>query len=164
MIKLIALDVDGCLTDGSIVYTDDGLLIKRFNVKDGLGIRSWRELGGKTAIITGKTSEVVKIRAEELKIDYLYQGIGDKGSVLREIADKENLKLSEIAVIGDDMNDLKMIAIAGRSFTPNDGSDYVKSRVDTVLTQKGGDGAVRELIEMLLEEQGRREEFVALWS
>lgn len=164
MIKLIALDVDGCLTDGKIIYTEKGELIKEFNVKDGLGIRMWQELGGKVAIITGKESPIVLHRAKELRISLVYQGIKDKGAVLHEIAQKEGLDLNEIAVIGDDLNDLKMFAICGKSYCPSDAATTIQERVDHKLCQKGGTGVVREMIEHILTHEGRMEQFIAFWE
>lgn len=164
MIKLIALDVDGCLTDGKIIYTEKGELIKEFNVKDGLGIRMWQQLGGKAAIITGKESPVILHRAHELKIEHVYQGAKDKGAILREIAQKEGVELSETAVIGDDLNDLKMFAICGKSYCPANAAKTIQERADHILTQNGGDGAVREMIEAILTHEGRMEQFIAFWE
>lgn len=164
MIKLIALDVDGCLSDGKIIYNERGELTKEFNVKDGLGIRTWQELGGITAIITGKESTVVTQRARELKIKHVHQGIRDKGKILRDIAEREHISLDEIAAIGDDLNDLKMLTICAKSFCPADAVSHVKERVSHVLQTRGGEGAVREMIEAILESENRMESFLAFWE
>lgn len=164
MIKLIALDVDGCLSDGKIIYTEKGELIKEFNVKDGLGIRTWQQLGGKVAIITGKESPVVLQRAEELKIGHVHQGAKDKGAILREIAEKEGISLEETAVIGDDLNDLKMFAICGKSYCPANAAVTIQERADHTLSQKGGEGAVREMIEDIVTREGKMEQFIAIWE
>jgi len=163
MIKLLVLDVDGCLTDGKIIYTTNAIEIKEFNVKDGLAISSWIKLGHHVAIITGRNSYVVKKRAEELGVQHIHQGIRDKEKLLREIAFSLGLEPFQIAAIGDDLNDYGMLSFAGRSFTPQDGVDDIKTVVNTVLTHKGGDGAVREMIDMLIEENDEKEKFLSLW-
>ncbi len=164
MIRLIVLDVDGCLTNGRIIYGESGEELKAFNVKDGLAIKSWMNLGYACAIITGRRSGIVKRRADELGISHLYQGVKDKGSRIRTLCRDLDVSLEETAVIGDDLNDLKMIAIAGRSFTPADGSHFIRSRVDHVLEHKGGEAAVREMIEFLIDENGDEDRFLAQWQ
>lgn len=163
MIKLIVLDVDGCLTDGKLTYTSDGVETKSFNVKDGLGISSWIKMGNKAAIITGKNSSMVERRAGELGITHFYQGIRDKDTKIKELIAELGIKRHEVAAIGDDLNDYHMLCHAGRSFTPNDGMNDIKEIVDTVLTRNGGDGAVREMIDILLKENNQYEEFLGLW-
>lgn len=163
MIKLIVLDVDGCLTDGKIIYASDGSEIKNFNVKDGLAISSWIKMGFAAAIITGRNSEIVAKRAKELGISHLFQGVKDKESVLKELLEGLNLKHYEVGAIGDDLNDYKMLRSVGRSFTPKDGAKEIRELVDTVLTSKGGDGAVREMIDILIDEGDLKEQFMALW-
>lgn len=163
MIKLIVLDVDGCLTDGRIIYSSDGSETKNFNVKDGLAISSWIKMGYHIAIITGRESSIVERRAKELGIKYLFQGVKDKEKVLGELVDLLKLKNYEIAAIGDDLNDLRMLKRAGRSFTPKDGVKEIREIVDTILTCNGGDGAVREMIDILVDESDLKEEFMAVW-
>ncbi|WP_373070930.1 KdsC family phosphatase [Sulfurimonas sp.] len=163
MIKLIVLDVDGCLTDGKLTYTSDGIETKAFNVKDGLGIKSWISIGNYAAIITGKTSAMVEKRANELGITHFYQGIRDKDRVIKEVIEELGLNRHEVAVIGDDLNDYNMLRHAGRSFTPNDGMDDIKEIVDTVLTRKGGDGVVREMIEILVKDNNQYDEYLGIW-
>ncbi len=157
------LDVDGCLTDGKIIYASDGNEIKNFNVKDGLAISSWIKMGFQAAIITGRESNIVAKRAKELGISHLFQGVKDKESVLQELLERLNLKQYEVGAIGDDLNDYKMLRSVGRSFTPKDGAKEIRELVDTVLTSKGGDGAVREMIDILVDEGDLREQFMALW-
>jgi len=163
LIKLLVLDVDGCLTDGKIIYASDGSEIKNFNVKDGLAISSWIKMGFQAAIITGRNSEIVAKRAKELGISHLFQGVKDKESVLKELLERLNLKQYEVGAIGDDLNDYKMLRSVGRSFTPKDGAKEIRELVDTVLTSKGGDGAVREMIDILVDEGDLKEQFMALW-
>lgn len=163
MIKLIILDVDGCLSDGKIIYSSDGSEIKNFNVKDGLGIVSWIKMGYYVAIITGRDSKIVQKRAEELGVQYLHQGIKDKYNVLSKIIKSLNLKPYEVAAIGDDLNDYKMLQLVGRSFTPKNGVKTIKNIVDTVLLNNGGDGVVREMIDILVDENDQTELFLEAW-
>jgi len=162
-IKLLVLDVDGCMSDGKITYTSSGDEIKSFNVKDGLAIASWIRLGGKVAIITGRKSTIVERRANELNINYIYQNIKDKKSKLDEILKIENLQLAQIASIGDDLNDYAMLKNSGWSFSPQNGVDDITNMVDTVLDKSGGEGAVRQMIEMIIRKNGNYEEFLKLW-
>jgi len=164
MIKLLVFDVDGCLTDGSIIYCSNKDEYKAFNVKDGLAIASWSSLGLKSAIITGRNSKVVERRAKELNITHLHQGIKDKKTLLEEILKEENLSWENVAAIGDDLNDIGMLKSVGWSFAPNDGVSLIKKSVKTVLTSKGGRGAAREMIEMIVEYEGFEEEFLELWQ
>jgi len=163
MIKLIVLDVDGCLSDGKLTYSSDGIESKNFNVKDGLGITTWIKMGNKVAIITGRNSSIVEKRAKELGIQHLFQGIRDKDRVLDELVNSLGLKFYEVGAIGDDLNDYNMLNKVGRSFTPKDGASDIKSLVNTVLTKNGGDGAVREMIETLVDENDQKKAFLSVW-
>ncbi len=164
MIKLLVFDVDGCLTDGSIIYGSNNDEYKAFNVKDGLAIASWNRLGLKSAIITGRNSKVVERRACELNITHLHQGIKDKRTLLEEILKKENLTWENVAAIGDDLNDFAMLKSVGWSFTPNDGVSLIKQSVKTVLKTNGGKGAVREMINIIIKKEGLEKEFLKLWQ
>ena len=163
MIELLVLDVDGCLTDGSIIYTQNGDEIKSFNVKDGLAIATWIKLGKKVAIITGRKSKIVQRRADELHIQHIYQGIKNKKERLENILKDENLDYKQVAVIGDDLNDYLMLQSAGISFTPQNGVDDIKDIVDIVLSKNGGDGAIREMIEYIIKKDGLKRDFIQLW-
>lgn len=163
MIKLIVLDIDGCLSDGKIIYSSDGSEVKNFNVKDGLGIVSWIKMGHQIAIITGRDSKMVQKRADELGVQHLYQGIKNKDKVLDSIIKSLNLKSYEVAAIGDDLNDYRMLKFVGRSFTPKNGVKAIKSIVDTVLSRDGGDAAVREMIDILVDENDQTELFLEAW-
>jgi 3-deoxy-D-manno-octulosonate 8-phosphate phosphatase (KDO 8-P phosphatase) len=163
MIKLIVLDVDGCLTDGSIIYSSDSVETKKFNVKDGLGISSWIKIGNHAAIITGRNSKIVKQRADELGIQHVFQGVNNKDKVLDELVENLGLKFYEVAAIGDDLNDYHMLRKVGRSFTPKNGVKEIASIVKTVLSLNGGDGAVREMIDILVEENDQRDQFMSIW-
>lgn len=163
MIEMIVLDVDGCLTDGRIYYTDAGEEVKAFSVKDGLGISAWVRMGKKVAIITGRRSKIVERRAKELGVTHLHQGVKDKKTLLSSILEQESLSWEQIAAIGDDWNDLGMLQSVGWSFTPADGADCIKTRVQTCLVNKGGRGAVREMIDRILEHDGLEDSMEALW-
>jgi len=164
VIDLLVFDVDGCLTNGQITYTEDGNEIKAFNVKDGLAISSWIRLGKKAAIITGRRSKIVERRAKELGISYLFQGVKDKLEVLNKIREKESIEFSQIAAIGDDLNDYRMLEAVGKSFVPADGSEYIREVCDVVLYSGGGNGAVREMIEGIIKDDGLEEEFLKIWK
>ena len=152
MIKLIVLDVDGTLTDGKIYYNDSGEEFKSFCVKDGLALATWNKyFKQKSAIITGRESKIVQKRAKELGVTYLFQKVENKLDKLKEICSIENLKLSEVAAIGDDLNDLAMLKNVGLSFAPNDAVKQIKQIVNVVCKNSGGDGAVREMIEYILD-------------
>jgi len=164
VIELIVLDVDGCLTDGKIIYSNSGDETKAFNVKDGLAIRSWVDLGHHVAIITGRKSQLVERRAKELGVIELHQGIKDKETLLKKICEERSISLRNVAAIGDDLNDYKMLNAVGRSYTPANGSKHLKSIVNRVCTNNGGEGAVREMIEELFEVNDEVGEFLALWQ
>ena len=164
MIELIVLDVDGTLTNGQITYTNNGDELKSFDVADGLAIATWtKKLGKKAAIITGRNSLIVERRAKDLKIDHLYQGIHNKDEVLQSILDKENLTWDQVACIGDDLNDYKMLKKAGISFTPENGTQHLKDFVNVICKAKGGSGAVREMIEHICKKDGIQKEFLDAW-
>jgi 3-deoxy-D-manno-octulosonate 8-phosphate phosphatase (KDO 8-P phosphatase) len=164
MIELLVFDVDGCLTDGSITYSESGDEIKSFSVKDGLAISSWVRLGKKAAIITGRRSKIVERRAKELGINYLHQGVHNKLEILENIRKEMKIEYKNISAIGDDLNDLSMLEAVGKSFTPADGSEYIKNICDTVLYNNGGHGAVREMIESIIKDDGIEEDFVKIWK
>jgi 3-deoxy-D-manno-octulosonate 8-phosphate phosphatase (KDO 8-P phosphatase) len=163
-IKLIVLDVDGTMTDSRITYSQTGDEIKSFNVKDGLAIASWRRLGRQVAIITGRQSDIVARRAKELRIEHFYQGVENKREVLDTLLEKLEIDMKEVAAIGDDLNDLSMLKAAGISFVPRDASAYVDKIADVILTKRGGEGAVREMIEYLIKHEGLEQKYLALWD
>lgn len=151
--KLFAMDVDGTMTDGKIYMSSQGEVYKAFNVKDGLGIKEiLPQLGMQAAIITGRQSSIVEKRAEELNVRLLYQGIKNKVECLEKIAENEGITWNEIVYVGDDINDLKCIEKVGLSACPQDACEQVKSSVSYVSDYKGGDGAVRQVIEYIMRE------------
>lgn len=153
-IKLIVLDVDGTLTDGKIYVDDKDNNFKAFDVKDGFGIVQFIKYGGILAIITGKKSNIVARRAEELGIKYVYQGVKNKVEILEKILDTEKLKFENVCYIGDDINDLGALNIVGFSACPKDSVPEILSAVDYVSICNGGAGAVRNIITYIMARQG----------
>ncbi len=162
-IQLIVLDVDGTMTDSRITYSENGDEIKSFNVKDGLAIVAWKKLGREVAIITGRSSKIVERRAKELHIEHFYQGIDNKKEVLENLLEKLDLTMDNVAAIGDDLNDLQMLKAAKISFVPRDASAYVDKVATVILNKKGGNGAVREMIEKLIVQEGLEKQYLELW-
>ena len=159
-IRLLAMDVDGVLTDGSLNIGAEGELFKAFNAKDGMGISLAMRNGLEIALITGRRSEIIHRRAEELVITLLYEGVKDKALQLKQIAAERGISLDEIAYMGDDLNDLPAMVQAGISFAPADAAKDVLKAVNAVASCNGGRGAVREIIELILEAQGKWENIV----
>lgn len=161
-IKLLVMDVDGTLTDGKIYMSASGELMKAFNIKDGYAIARLKEYGIEPAIITGRESDIVKQRCAELKITELHQGVEKKLFKLRDICAKKGLTLSQVAFIGDDVNDLPCIQQCGVTACPADAVNKVKKSVNVVTEAKGGEGAVREFCEYLVEKCcSRRDDVIA---
>lgn len=160
MIKLIVLDVDGTLTDGKLYMDNENNSWKAFNVKDGFAIAQWIKYGGIVSIITGKSSNIVTRRKEELGIQELSQGISNKVAELKKVIAKYNLSLVEIAYIGDDINDLGVMSIVGFCASPNDAVQEVLDRVDYISKYNGGNGAVRDIIEKIMKDNGSWEKVV----
>ena len=159
-IKAIFIDVDGILTDGGIFLGNGNIELKRFNSQDGLGITLARTAGIKVGIITGRKSELVSARANELKIDFLSQGHFDKRIPFKELSEKHGLKFEEMAYIGDDILDIPILKMAGFSATSENGVQEVKEIVDYVSNRKGGDGAVRDIIEFILKSQDKWQDVI----
>jgi 3-deoxy-D-manno-octulosonate 8-phosphate phosphatase (KDO 8-P phosphatase) len=154
-VKMILLDVDGVLTDGSIIYTSDGMEIKIFNSQDGYGITRAMEKGIKVGIVTGRESEIIRRRAEELGVDELVEGAIDKVGPFGRIADKYGLKPEEFCYIGDDILDIPLLKVVGFRAAPSNARQEVKRIVDYVASAPGGHGAVREIIDFILKVQGK---------
>ena len=149
-LAMVSFDVDGVLTDGRIIYSDDGREIKAFNVQDGAAIKLLLAHGIQVALLTGRTSPMVERRAAELGITHLYQGLADKAVALRSLASQLDIPLSAIAHVGDDLPDLALFDIVGLSISVPNGHPSVKSRADFVTSTSGGDGVARELAEWIL--------------
>ena len=157
-IRWLVLDVDGVLTEGVISYDNQGNEQKRFNIKDGLGIKLLQKAGIQVGIITGRISPMVQRRADELGINQLMQGREDKAIALRELAEQESISLESIAYMGDDLPDYQAIACSGFGVTVADGHTDVRKVADHVTSLPGGQGAVREFCDLLLKAQGKYEQ------
>lgn len=150
-IKLVAFDVDGVMTDGSLTFTEDGKEIKTYDAKDGLGVVMLGSAGLITSIITARNNGTVKHRAEILGIKELYMGAKNKIIALEELINKYNLKPSEISYMGDDLPDICVLERVGLKCCPNDAVDEVKKVCNFISSKGGGKGAVRELCDFVLE-------------
>lgn len=161
-IKVIAFDVDGVLTDGSIIISS-GDEIKAYNVKDGLGITMARKLGFIIIFISGRGSASLEKRALELRVDYLITSCENKRAELDKILKALNMGYENVAYMGDDYNDLPILEVCGVSACPIDALEVVKERVDIVIEEFGGKGAARSLIEKILRVQGKLDEGIRLY-
>ena len=153
-IKLLLLDVDGVMTGGEIIYTDSGEQVKIFNSRDGLGIRLLQDAGIQVGIVTGRASRVLRHRCENLGIEFLFDGIVDKASVLPEISEKARIEPTDMAFMGDDLVDLPLLARVGVSIAVGDAHEVVRQKVDWVTKAPGGSGAVREVCDEILKSKG----------
>lgn len=149
-IKLFLTDCDGCLTDGGMYYSENGEELKKFNTKDGMGFSLLRERGILTGIITGERTEIVEMRAKKLHIDELHQGIGNKLDVVKQLAHKYQIDLTEVAYVGDDINDIEVMENVGFPCTVNSASNVIKEKAKYVSGLNGGEGAVRDIIEFIV--------------
>lgn len=149
-IRLFATDVDGVLTDAGMYYSESGDEWKKFNTRDGMGIKLLQKAGLITAIVTQERTRLVARRAEKLAIPELHQGVMDKLTVIRDMTLRHGISLQQVMYIGDDVNDIEALRAVGFSAAPADGLPQVLKVVDYVCRQKGGEGAVRELAEMIL--------------
>ena len=161
-VRLFLTDVDGCMTDGGMYYTEDGKQLKRFCVYDGVGIKNLQARGIKCGIITGENTPIVANRAKDLGVDYLYMGVGSfhrdqktKLEVAQEICHDMDIDLSEVVYLGDDENDIDLLEKVGYAFCPPNAAGKVKEIHGIYVTDnRGGDGAVREVSEWILSGWG----------
>jgi 3-deoxy-D-manno-octulosonate 8-phosphate phosphatase (KDO 8-P phosphatase) len=154
-IKLLAMDVDGVLTNGSIIISSDGVESKSFNFLDGHGIKMWQRTGMKVALISGRESVVTKIRAEELGIDFLYQPCKKKLECFEKLLKETDLQAKNIAYIGDDLLDLPVLKRVGFAVAVANAVDELKHAAHYITSRTGGAGAVREVIEYILKNTGQ---------
>jgi 3-deoxy-D-manno-octulosonate 8-phosphate phosphatase (KDO 8-P phosphatase) len=159
-IRLLLLDVDGVLTDGSIIYLPDGIETKAFSTRDGLGIRLLQKAGVEVGIITARSSEVVKRRAENLGINLLYQGAGAKREVYEKIRAELGFTPEQVAYMGDDWLDLPVMTRVGLAAAVADAAPEVCEIAHYVTSRPGGRGAVREVCDLIVEALGKREELL----
>jgi len=157
-IRLVLTDCDGVLTDGGVYYSERGEEMKRFNIRDGMGVVRLREYGIATGIVTGETSPSVRTRAAKLKIEELHLGIQDKPARLREILERTGLRADEIAFIGDDTNDLEILDMVGLSACPGDATVFARNVAMYHCHAFGGHGCFRELAELIITAQQAAEQ------
>lgn len=160
-VKMLILDVDGVLTNGQIFFGNEGELFKQFNVQDGMGISLFRQAGHKVAVITGRTSDIVRLRSAELKIDDVYQGSMSKKAALVDLLAKHDLKAEEVCYIGDDLIDIPVMNRVGLPCAVANAVAEVKAAAVYISQKEGGRGAVREIVEMILKKQDRFEALIA---
>ena len=160
--KLVITDIDGVMTDGGMYYTAQGDIMKRFSVKDGWGVIFLRKLNIPVAIMTGENTEIVKRRAEKLKIEHCFLGVKNKVETAKRLCEQLDITLDEVAFIGDDINDLPLLRQVGISGSPDNTPDYIKKEVDIVTTTRGGYGAFREFVEKILDDNGMLEQAISL--
>jgi len=160
-IQLLLLDVDGVLTDGSIIYNDDGSETKIFNARDGFGLKLVMSAGIKVGIVTGRSSQALRHRCDNLGIDLLFDGVGDKALMLEEIVAQTGIDTEQTAFVGDDLPDLPIMKNAGLSIAVADAHEIVRQKADWTTLAQGGQGAVREVCEALLTARGVWEEITA---
>lgn len=149
--KLILTDIDGVWTDGGMYYDETGGEFKKFNTYDSAGVLFSRNLNIPCGIITGENSKAVKRRGEKLKMDYVFLGIKDKVNTVQSLITQLNIKWEEVAYIGDDINDYKLLLKVGLSACPKSAPKYIKKIVDWKLNKKGGEGAFREFVEKIIK-------------
>jgi len=163
-IQLLVLDVDGVLTDGTVTINDDGSESKSFNVLDGHGIRMWQRAGLKVAFLSGRFSEATNHRAKQLEVDYCAQDCFEKLPALKKLLEQMGLSANKTAYLGDDLLDLSVIRYVGFGAAVANAVDEVKDTADYVTTRRGGNGAVREVIEYILKNTGRWPELMKRYS
>lgn len=160
-LKLLLLDVDGVMTDGTVLLLPDGREATSFHVRDGLGIVLAHRAGLQTGLLSGRSSESVARRASELGMAVVRQGVADKAAVFREVLAEQALQAHEVAYVGDDINDLPVMAEAGLSAAPADAPFEVRTQAFMVLEARGGHGCVREFVEAILRARGDWDRVVA---
>ena len=163
-IKLLLLDVDGVLTDGRLYYGNNGEEMKAFNIQDGLGIKLLQRAEVQVGIITGRVSTLLERRATELGIHPVVQGREDKLTALQELMQTMDINLDEIAFVGDDLPDLAVIRRVGLGITPANGNSALSSQAHWQTSKRGGDGAVREVAEMILCAQNKLSTILATYQ
>ena len=154
-IEIILSDVDGVLTDGGVVFDNEGIETKKFHIRDGLGIKLWMRAGFHFGIITARTSHIVKVRASELGLEIVRQGFEDKLTIAREIIQDLELGMDQVCFIGDDLTDIPVIKSVGLGVAVADAAEEVKETAVHVTKLGGGQGAVRELVETILKSKNR---------
>lgn len=160
LIKLLLSDIDGVMTDGGVAYDSQQAETKTFNIRDGLGIRLWQRTSRKFGVVTGRESPIVARRMAELDVAIVHQGVSEKLPAVERIAAEQGVRLAEVAYVGDDLPDLPVIRRVGIGVAVADAAEEVKAAANHVLETRGGRGAVRELVEVILKEAGEWEALV----
>ena len=163
-VQLLLLDVDGVLTDGGVTWNNEGIEQKTFNIRDGLGLRLWQRAGCRAGIVTGRSSRIVQVRAEELGIGIVRQGVEDKLAVAGSIVTECGLSWEQTAFIGDDLPDLPVVMRCGVGAAVADACPELVAAAHVVTRRVGGRGAVRELIERMLAARGAWESIVGRFA
>lgn len=162
--KLVITDIDGVWTDGGMYYTKDGDIMKRFSVKDGWGVHLLDELKIPLAIMTGEDTQIVKERADKLKVKYCYIGVKDKVAQATELCNQLGIEFKDVAFIGDDLNDMTLLKLVGFSASPANAAEYIKKEVDYVTHATGGNGAFREFVEKILSDNGKLDDLLKYYG
>lgn len=149
-IKLVLTDIDGVWTDGGMYYDQTGNEWKKFNTYDSAGVLWCRMLGIKVGILTGERTEIVRRRAEKLKVDYLFQGATNKRAIAESLCEELGITLKNVAFLGDDLNDIELLEAAGISACPESAPIYIKQRCQHIIQKNGGEGVFREFVEGLI--------------
>jgi YrbI family 3-deoxy-D-manno-octulosonate 8-phosphate phosphatase len=157
-IELILSDVDGVLTDGGVIFDNQGIEIKRFHIRDGLGIKLWQRAGHHFGLVTGRASHIVQLRAVELGVEIVRQGIDDKLPAVKQILSQRQLQPEQVCYVGDDLPDLPVLRHVGLAAVVGDGCEELQRAAHYVTQAHGGQGALREVIELILKAQGRWED------
>jgi YrbI family 3-deoxy-D-manno-octulosonate 8-phosphate phosphatase len=152
-IKLLLTDVDGVLTDGGLYYSNEGIIFKKFNVKDGMAVYLLKKAGIKCGVISSDKSDIIKKRAERLKMDFAITGVWEKKTEAENLCRKLEITLNEVAFIGDDINDIPLLETVGFSICPADAVEPVRNIVDSVSHIPGGYGVFRQIADMILNAQ-----------
>ena len=163
-IQLILSDVDGVMTSGGITYDNQGVETKTFHVRDGMGIKLWQRTGYRFGVVTARSSHIVKLRMDELKVDLVRQGAENKLDIATQIMNELSVTPDQICYIGDDLSDMALLQSVGLSASVSNGVSEVKKVVHLVTRSSGGQGAIRELVEAILKGQNRWDELVQSYS
>lgn len=159
--RLVITDIDGVWTDAGMYYSEQGDELKKFNTRDSAGVIFLRHLNIPVVIISGENTKLLERRAAKLGISHLHQGVKNKLAVATHLCDQLGIQLEDCAYIGDDINDIPLLEKVGISACPSDAPDYIKSRVQLVMSKKGGDAVFREFVELILSKTGKLDECVA---
>jgi YrbI family 3-deoxy-D-manno-octulosonate 8-phosphate phosphatase len=163
-VELILSDVDGVFTDGGIVYDNQGIELKQFHVRDGLGILLWRRAGYQFGLLTARNSHIVKIRAAELGVEIVRQGFEDKLPAAQDVAAQLGFQPEQVCYLGDDLTDLPVMRWAGLAVAVADAAPEVRSAADYITAKSGGQGAVRETVEVVLKAKKQWEELIRKYT